>query len=782
MRTPPRPGILAVATRELRWMRHDRVALFLAIGLPLLAFALLALTFSNAVIRDLRVSVVDADRTPTSMIYVQAVASAPAVTVAQRAGDLNSAMHAIRSGDAIAAVYIPPDFERDLIARKRPQIIVFYNRQFFTPGNNAASALSSAITAATASLPPTSPAGSAAFAPGSLVVEQYVLTNPALNYAQFLLRAVLPAVLHVVVAIAGGYAVGSEFSRRSLSAWLRAAGGSALAALVGKLAPLFAIFVLMMVFVALIIHWAFEIPFRGDSVLMGAAACVLVIAYLSVGALFQLLVRNLALGLSLTAILCSPAFGFAGVGFPLFGMGGFARLWGSLLPLRWYIQILFDQAARGLPASASARPFAILGGLAVLYFALAWVRLRAIAKDARVHAPEPQPAMIVPSGPGVGAAMFAEWRRILNDRGALGLMVLAPILYGFLYPQPYLGQVLRGIPIAVVDQDGTELSRELVQTLNADEAVRVAVRANTLAEAQAALARRDVFAILGIPKDTERYVLKGETARLAAYVDSAYFLLYNRTWQGITEAAGAVSGAVAARGARSDGSLAHAALIRNSPVELVSEPLFNPTGGYASYIVPAAFVLILQQTLLMGSATLGGVAFEQGGREARRRRGGARAILGQGLAHLCLAMPGVALYLIILPRVYGFSTLGSPLDLLLMAIPFLLAVSFLAQFVGEWFRRRESAVLVFLATSLPLFLLVGVSWPVEAIPDALRTVSRAFPSTSAIDGLVRINQMGASLHDVSRDWITLWVLAGVYALLAVLATFFMRDKGAADAA
>jgi ABC-2 type transport system permease protein len=783
MRAPPRPGMLAVAARELRWMGHDRVALFLAIGLPLLAFALLALTFSNAVIRDLRVSVVDADRTPTSMIYVQAVASAPAVTVAERSDDLNGAMHAIRSGEAIAAVYIPPDFERDLIARKRPQIIVFYNRQFFTPGNNAASALSSAINAATASLPPTSPAGSAAFAPGSLVVEQYVLTNPALNYAQFLLRAVLPAVLHVVVAIAGGYAVGSEFSRRSLNAWLRAAGGSPLAALVGKLAPLFAIFVLMMVLVALIIHWAFQIPFRGDSVLMGAAACVLVIAYLSVGALFQLLVRNLALGLSLTAILCSPAFGFAGVGFPLFGMGGFARLWGSLLPLRWYIQILFDQAARGLPASVSVRPFAVLGGLAVLFFGLAWMRLRAIAKDVRATAAAaPQPAMVTPSGPGVGAAMFAEWRRILNDRGALGLMVLAPIIYGFLYPQPYLGQVLRGIPIAVVDQDGTELSRELVQTLNADEAVRVEVRTNTLAEAQAALARREVFAILGIPKDTERDVLKGEKARLAAYVDSAYFLLYNRTWQGIAEAAGAVSGAAAARGARSDGSLAHAALIRNSPVELVSEPLFNPTGGYASYIVPAAFVLILQQTLLMGSATLGGVAFERGGREAQRRRGGPRAIVGQSLAHLCLAMPGVALYLIILPRVYGFSTLGRPLDLFLMAVPFLLAVSFLAQFVGEWFKRRESAVLLFLATSLPLFLLVGVSWPVEAIPGALRTVSRAFPSTSAIDGLVRINQMGASLHDVSRDWITLWALAGAYGLLAVLAGYFMRNKGVGDAA
>ncbi|MFZ2109342.1 MAG: ABC transporter permease, partial [Roseiarcus sp.] len=212
------------------------------------------------------------------------------------------------------------------------------------------------------------------------------------------------------------------------------------------------------------------------------------------------------------------------------------------------------------------------------------------------------------------------------------------------------------------------------------------------------------------------------------------------------------------------------ALTRSSPVELVSEPLYNPTGGYASYVVPAAFILILQQTLFMGAATLGGVAFESGGRMARRTRGGVRALIGQALAHLCLAAPGLALYLIILARVYGFSTLGSPLDLLLMAIPFALSLSFLAQFVASGFKRRESAVLAFIATSLPLFFMVGVSWPVEAMPHALRVASRIFPSTSAIDGLVRINQMGATLHDVSRDWMNLWILTGVYAALAILAT------------
>jgi ABC-2 type transport system permease protein len=779
MRPPPRPGILLVATRELRWMVRDRVALFLAIGMPLIAFALLALTFSHAVIRDLRVSVVDADRTPTSMIYVQAVSSTPAVIVAERPGDLTGAMHEIRSGDAIAAVYIPPHFESDLIARKRPQIVVFYNRQFFTPGNNAASAISSALTAATATLP--APMRSASFKPGSLVVEQYVLTNPALNFAQFLLRAVMPTVLHMVTAIAAGYAVGSEFNSRGVAAWLKTAGGSPLAALIGKLAPLFGIFVLMMSVVAAIIHTVFQVPFRGDSVMMGVAACMLLIAYLAVGALFQLLVRNLALGLSLTAIFCSPAFGFAGVGFPLFAMNGFAHFWGSLLPLRWYIQILFDQAVRGLPPAVSVRPFILLGCLAMVLFTLAWLRLSAIAKNARSPAAGAVEVTSVSSGPGIGASMFEEYRRILNDRGVFGLMVLAPLIYGALYPQPYLGQVLRDIPVAVVDQDGSELSRELVQTLNADEAVSVTVRADTLAEAQAALARREVFAILEIPEGSEREVLKGNKARIVAYVDSAYFLLFNRTLQGMKEAGGVVSAQIAAHGARADGSLAHAALIRGSPVEVVTEPLFNPTGGYASYVVPAAFVLILQQTLLMGSATLGGIAYEEGGIAARRRRGGVRAILGQTLAHLCLTLPGVALYMIVLPRIYGFSTLGRPLDIFLMAIPFLLASSLLGQFVGEWFKRRETAVLAFVATSLPLFFMVGVSWPVEAIPDGLRAASRAFPSTSAIDGLVRINQMGASLHDVWRDWATLWALTGIYALLAVMAAAFMRKRRISDA-
>ncbi|WP_413989862.1 ABC transporter permease [Labrys okinawensis] len=766
-------GIAAVAAREVAWIRRDPVALLLLFVAPLLAFTVLAGTFSNVVIRGLHVDIVDADRSQTSASFVQAISAAPGVDVAARSGDLTGAMHAVRSGAAIAAVYIPENFERDVLAGRRPQIVDLYNKQYFTPGNIASSGIQAAITSAAAALP-NPPGRAASFTPGTLDVEQYVLSNPALNYAQFLLRAIMPTVLHVMVAIAGAFAVGSEFGRRRKAGeWLETAGGSPLTALIGKLAPYLGVFILLMAGGLGVIHGLFAVPFRGNALLAGASALLLMSAYLSLGALFVLLVRNLPLALSLTGIVCSPAFGFAGVGFPVLGMGPFAQAWGTMLPLRWYIQILFDQAARGVPAVDSLGAFRMLAGLAVLYFALAWLRARSVLRN------PPVPAEAVAPGAhsfGLVGSFRAEYGRVLRDSGALGLIILGPVLYSALYPQPYVGQLVRDIPIAVVDDDNSEISRALVQTLDAHEAIKVVARPLNLTDAQAAIARREVYGVVSIPEGTERDILKGRKARIPAFVDSAYFLVYNRTLQGISEAASAASIDILAGSARPDGSLYRAALVRSSQVELLSQPLFNPTGAYGAYVVPAAFILILQQTLVMGVATLGGVAYEEGAVAARRRRGQPLALIGQALAHLALALPAYVLYLVVMPHIYGYAASPHLLDLLVLSIPFILAVSFLGQALGALAKRRETAVIILVGFGLPLFFLVGVAWPQEAIPAVVRTASAAIPSTFGIDAMVRINQMGASVADVAADWRGLWILVGVYAVLA----FLLSRLGAAE--
>ena len=771
MRPRPKPGFWLVAKREWRWLLHDRVAIILIFGVPLFAFVVLGLVFSHPVIRGLGVVVVDEDRSETSRAFVEQVAASPGLSIVARAGDLATASRAIRSGAAIAAVYVPANFERDLKAERRPQVVAFYNQQFLTAAGIASQGMSDALAAAAGSVAPAGRAAPAASRIGALVAETIVLVNPQKNYAQFLLRALLPMVIHAVIGLAAGYSVGSEFRRRSMRAWLACAGGNPIVALAGKLAPLFAIFLVIMLAVSLVLEGLFEISFKGDVPMMIAAGSLLVVGYLALGALLQLLVGDLATGLGLTGLIVSPAFGYAGVGFPILGMNAFAQVWGALLPLRWYMAVLLGQAARGLPLHDSARPFAALAALAVLYAVFAFLRLRAIAGRTRRATAAPEPA--APATPrGIGGAFAAEWRRVLAIRGAFILLVIAPLIYGLYYPQPYLSQILRKVPIAVVDNDLSELSRGIVQTLDASGAVRVAVQADTLAEARAALDRGEAFAVVGIPPGTQRDVLKGITAHLPIYADATYLFIFRSTGTGIATAIDTLSSELAAGGARTDGSLVKASLAAQSPADILLQPVFNPVGGYASYIVPAAFVLILQQTLLIGAAMLTGVALAQA-------RGGAFAsVLGRGIAHLTISLPALALYFIVLPRVYGFSALGNPLQLLALASLFILATSFMGQAAGAWFKRPETPTLIFLATSLPQFFLAGFSWPREAIPAPVLAAGYIFPSDLAIDGIVRIGQLGASLWEVAGDWRGLWGLAIGYFVLAVISAHLLWRKRA----
>jgi ABC-2 type transport system permease protein len=435
--------------------------------------------------------------------------------------------------------------------------------------------------------------------------------------------------------------------------------------------------------------------------------------------------------------------------------------------------VLLGQAARGLPLSDSARPFAALAALAVLYTLLAFLRLRAIARTTSRATPAPEPAAVPAARHGIGGAFVAEWRRVLAIRGAFILLVLGPLVYGVYYPQPYLNQILRKIPIAVVDNDLSELSRGIVQTLDASGAVSVAVRAETLAEARAALDRGEAFAVVGIPPETERDVLKGNTARIPIYADATYLFIFRTMATGIAVAINTLSSELAAGGARPDGSLVKARLASASPADILLQPIFNPVGGYASYIVPAAFVLILQQMLLIGAAMLTRTALAQAG-------GAFASVLGRGIAHLSIYLPALALYFILLPRFYGFSALGYPLQLLALASVFVLATSFMGQAMGAWFRHPETPTLIVLGTSLPQLFVTGFSWPREAIPKPVLAAGYIFPSDFAIDGMVRIGQLSASLWEVVHDWRGLWGLAIIYFALAVISAAVVKRRQAHD--
>ena len=372
-----------------------------------------------------------------------------------------------------------------------------------------------------------------------------------------------------------------------------------------------------------------------------------------------------------------------------------------------------------------------------------------------------------------------EIGRIFSLRPVFSVMVLAAAIYAVFYPQPYLNEALRRVPIAVVDQDRTQTSRELARLVDATPDVAVAQVLPDVPTAQHQVYARAIFGILLIPQNFERDLLHGRSSPIALYADASYFLMYQRMNGAVT----AVSRTLGTNfeiarlvGLGVDPPVAAAA---TDPMPFVPVPLFNPQGGYATYVLPAAFVLILQQTLLIGVGLLGTMPGAPTPPGARRRFGdlayeSIATIGGKLLAYLVVHGLIVSIYLIGLPYLYGVPRLGSVATILAFALPFTLAVGSLGLVVAATFRKPIAVQLVFAAIGLPFFFLAGFAWPAEAMPVTVQWLARLLPSTLAIDGLVDVAQLGASLSDVRREFLGLWLLAATYAGIAVIVEFRNR--------
>ncbi|MDB5377904.1 MAG: antibiotic transport system permease protein [Rubritepida sp.] len=364
---------------------------------------------------------------------------------------------------------------------------------------------------------------------------------------------------------------------------------------------------------------------------------------------------------------------------------------------------------------------------------------------------------------GVLAVFRGEFRRIFALKPVFATLVLAVAIYAVFYPQPYLNEALRDVPIAVVDADNTLSSREMARRIDATPDIAVALVLPDLPSAEREVQARSIHGILVIPREFERDLLHGRSAPVALYADAGYFLMYQRLSGGVTAVARTFGAEVEATRLVALGVDPALALAAGDPMPLTAVALFNPQGGYATYVLPAALVLILQQTLLIGVGLLGTLP---GARVAEASP--VATVLGKLLAYLTLETAAVLLYLVVLPFSYGIPRLGPLWAILFVALPFVLAVAGLGLVVAAVFHRPLVVQLVFAAVGLPFFFLAGFAWPTESIPGAVHWIAQLVPSTTAIDALVRVSQLGAPLPLVRDQILVLWGLVAFYGTLAVL--------------
>ncbi|MBD1575828.1 MULTISPECIES: ABC transporter permease [Vibrio] len=373
-----------------------------------------------------------------------------------------------------------------------------------------------------------------------------------------------------------------------------------------------------------------------------------------------------------------------------------------------------------------------------------------------------------------------ECRAIFTNPALLLTVFGGVVMYSFLYPLPYSQQLPREQQIVVVNLDNSATSRELERMVDATPQVKIVQHAYSLKDAQSLFNQGEVHGILMIPKNFARDLLLGKSPTLAYAGDAAYFLIYGTVVEGLATAGGTLSAKAKVSRMVMSGDNLVLASEQYAPVKLSMQPVFNPTNGYVNYVVPAVFVLILHQTLLIAAGLVGGEQNEscRAGINGYWQRSRALDRWSARLMILLLTYIPLALYYFGFSfEFYGISRLASIGNILAMLMPFLAAVIGLGMVMGELIPRRELATLIVVLSSLPLVFCAGFIWPTTELPLVLKYLAQLAPSTPAINGFLRLNQMGASFTQVLPYWGLLWLQAFGYGGLAL---WMMARKSKGD--
>lgn len=364
-----------------------------------------------------------------------------------------------------------------------------------------------------------------------------------------------------------------------------------------------------------------------------------------------------------------------------------------------------------------------------------------------------------------------EMRRIFHDEGMILFFIVLPLTYPILYSWVYNNEVVRDVPVAVVDDSRSQLSREFIRLCDGTADVEIVGYAADMDEARRMVGEQKVRGIYHIPSDFAIRVNRGEQSPIAVYTDMSLMLNYKAIFQTATSVSTAMNSKIQIKLAgnytdREDE-------ITTAPLVFHEIAIFNPTGGYGNFILPAVLILILQQVLILGVGLMAGTSRESGHyveyRNLKARGIGTLGTLtGKSLCYFML-FAVICLYLtVIVPRLFSFVSLAQPMDLLAVMLPFVLACIFFAITVSVAVHYRENVLLIVVFTSVPMLFLSGVSWPQSNIPWFWQSISWLIPSTFGIRSFVRMNTMGATLADCMTEFRALWAQVAFYFVTAYI--------------
>ena len=301
------------------------------------------------------------------------------------------------------------------------------------------------------------------------------------------------------------------------------------------------------------------------------------------------------------------------------------------------------------------------------------------------------------------------------------------------------------LPIAIVDQDGSYLSRRLCHEINATQGVRVVAVYPTHTEARRAMQRQEIYAFLEIPEGTYNEVLSFTRPHIALYSNNAYLLSGSLSYRSLSTIGKLASGAVQREVLRKKGYDERQIMGLIQPIELDTHLISNPTANYQPYVLTTMLPGMLGLSVLLLTVYMVGKERKSETLAEWLAPGVMPALLGKMAPYtFWFTLLGV-LGNIVLFGWCHFELHGSFGLVVLFSLLLVLAMQSTGVFLAGMIPEPHLATCFAAIYGTLAFTMAGFSYPVTSMPPALQALSQLFPLRHYYKAVSGVSLFGCGL-------------------------------------
>jgi ABC-2 type transport system permease protein len=340
-----RVQLAAVFRKEVRQTVRDRRIMFMLVVAPLLQTVVLGFAVNFDVDR-VRTVVVDRDGSAESRARARRLLAEGTLLRAGAAPSAAAAERALDEGEAAAAVILPEGLAADLAAGRRAEIQVVLDGTDPNRATVAAGAVSRYFGEAAERLARERLARAGRPPLAEVALTPRVAYNPGLDSARYIVPGIAAMLLLIVTTITTAMGLAREREMGTLEQVL-VTPVRPLWLLVGKMAPFVVIGLVDLALLLAAGAWLFDVPLRGNLLVVLAATLLYLMTTLGVGLLVSTVSTTQQQSFLGGFLFALPAILLSGVMTPIRSMPAWLQAVTLVNPVRWFAEVVRTTLLRG---------------------------------------------------------------------------------------------------------------------------------------------------------------------------------------------------------------------------------------------------------------------------------------------------------------------------------------------------------------------------------------------------------------------------------------------------